>query len=186
MSHIHTEPNQHDMVVSAFVVRTDQSEPKVLLHMHRKHNLLMQVGGHIELDETPWQAIAHELREECGYALDDLRVLQPDADPITIDNVAMHPTPAFTCTYKLSDEHYHSDLSWAFVADYEPQAPIDDGESSDIRWLTLAELREQARLGVAAKDVTEMYEIIVNRYLKSWHPIPASHYLATKPLAMSM
>ncbi len=32
----------------------------------------MQVGGHIELDETPWQAVEHELREESGYTLAEL------------------------------------------------------------------------------------------------------------------
>lgn len=186
MAHIHTAPNQHDMVVSAFIVRLDQGDPKVLLHKHRKHHVLMQIGGHIELDETPWQAIAHELREECGYTLDDLDVLQPDAEPVSIENVVMHPMPVFTCTYKLSGDHFHSDLSWAFVTDHEPQQTIDDGESSDIRWLTLAELREAMTQGVAAKDVTEMYALIVNHYLKAWHQIPAQRYAITKPAAMSM
>ena len=154
--------------------------------MHRKRNLLMQVGGHIELDETPWQAIAHELREECGYTLDDLRVLQPDAEPINVDNVIMHPMPVFTCTYKQAEEHYHSDLSWAFVTDHKPKAAVDAGESDDLRWLTLAELREHASQGSAAKDVAKMYELVVNRYVKDWHQIPANRYSVAKPQAMSM
>ena len=186
MPHIHTAPNQHDMVVSAFIVRLDHGEPKVLLHMHRKHNVLMQIGGHMELDETPWQAIAHELREECGYTLDDLSVLQPDPEQVEIDNVVMHPMPVLACTYKMPNEHYHSDLSWAFVTDHEPTEDIGAGESSDIRWLTLAEMREQASQGAAAKDVAEIYSLIVDRYLRTWHQIPASKYLTTKPLAMSM
>lgn len=186
MPHIHTTPNQHDMVVSAFVIRVDQDEPKVLLHMHRKHNLLMQIGGHMELDETPWQAIAHELREECGYTLEDLEVLQPDADPVEIDNVIVHPTPVVVCTYKMPDEHFHSDLSWAFITDHDPREAIDDGESGDIRWLTLGELHEQAERGLAAKDVAEIYDIIISRYLGRWHQIPARKYPISKPLAMSM
>lgn len=186
MPHIHTAPGQHDLVVSAFIIRLDQGEPKVLLHMHRKHHVLMQIGGHMELDETPWQAIAHELREECGYKLEDLQVLQPDAEPVEIDNVVTHPTPVLACTYKMPDEHFHSDLSWAFVTDRDPAENIGAGESSDIRWLSLAELREQASKGLAAKDVAEIYGLIVSRYLRTWHRIPASKYLTTKPLAMSM
>lgn len=186
MPHIHTAPNQHDMVVSAFIIRVDQGDPKVLLHMHRKHNVLMQIGGHMELDETPWQAIAHELREECGYTLDDLSVLQPDPELVEIDNVVVHPTPVLACTYKMPDKHYHSDLSWAFVTDHDPRESADDGESSDIRWLTLEELRELAKQGIAAKDVAEIYGIIVGRYLGKWHQIPAGQYPTAKPLAMSM
>lgn len=186
MPHIHTAPNQHDVVVSAFIVRIDRGVPKVLLHMHRKHMLLMQVGGHMELDETPWQAIAHELREECGYTLEELRVLQPDDKPVLIDKVVTHPMPAFTCTYKQSDEHYHSDLSWAFVADHEPLNSVGHGESNDIRWLTLVELHEQAAAGKAANDVAEMYELIVSRYLGSWYQLPASQYSTRKPQSTSM
>src|SRR3954465_16018556 len=77
MPHIHTEPGQHDHTVSAYIFRTDFSEPKVMLHLHKKHGTYMQFGGHIELNENPWQAITHELREEAGYELDELFILQP-------------------------------------------------------------------------------------------------------------
>jgi 8-oxo-dGTP pyrophosphatase MutT (NUDIX family) len=76
MAHIHTEPNQHDFTASAFIVRDDMDEPRVLLHMHRKLGRLLQPGGHIELHEHPWDSIAHELQEETGYMLADVEVLQ--------------------------------------------------------------------------------------------------------------
>jgi len=64
MAHIHTAPNQHDHTVTAYIIRIDKDEPRALLHMHKKLNVLLPVGGHIELDETPWAAMAHELEEE--------------------------------------------------------------------------------------------------------------------------
>lgn len=67
MAHIHTAPGQHDNTVTLYIVRQFGTEWKGLLHMHRKHHRLLPVGGHVELDETPWQSAVHELREEAGY-----------------------------------------------------------------------------------------------------------------------
>lgn len=64
MSHIHSGNNQHDLTVTAYIVRIDTPEPQALLHLHKKLGVLLPVGGHVELSETPWQAIAHELEEE--------------------------------------------------------------------------------------------------------------------------
>jgi len=63
MAHIHTQPGQHDHTASAYIVRTDFDEPKIMLHLHRKIGKYLQFGGHVELHETPWQAVVHELRE---------------------------------------------------------------------------------------------------------------------------
>src|SRR3954466_7704978 len=63
MPHIHHEPGQHDFTTSAFIVRTDRSEPQAVLHEHRKIGKLLQFGGHIELTESPWQALLREVRE---------------------------------------------------------------------------------------------------------------------------
>jgi 8-oxo-dGTP diphosphatase len=66
MAHIHTKPGQHDFTASAFIIRIDTPKPKVLLHMHKKLGVLLQPGGHIELNENPWQAVHHEIEEETG------------------------------------------------------------------------------------------------------------------------
>jgi hypothetical protein len=33
---------------------------ETMLHMHKKAKILMAIGGHVELDETIWQAVAHD------------------------------------------------------------------------------------------------------------------------------
>jgi hypothetical protein len=39
MPHIHTEKNQHDLTVTAFIIRVGTPEPMALLHMHKKLNV---------------------------------------------------------------------------------------------------------------------------------------------------
>jgi len=49
MSHIHTEPHQHDLTVTAYILKIDSSEPKALLHMHKKLNILLPIGVMLSL-----------------------------------------------------------------------------------------------------------------------------------------
>ena len=51
MGHIHTDPGQHDLTVSAFIVRESDGRPLLLVHRHKSLALLLQPGGHVELDE---------------------------------------------------------------------------------------------------------------------------------------
>ena len=76
MAHIHTEPGQHDHTVSVYLVLLDGKTPEILLHLHKKYRRLMQFGGHVELNEDPWQAIIHELEEETRYVISELKILQ--------------------------------------------------------------------------------------------------------------
>lgn len=145
MPHIHTEPGQHDHTVTAYIVRTDMDQPRVLMHMHKKLHKLMPVGGHIELDETPWQAISHELREEAGYDIDDLAVLQPKERIKLLGRVVLHPYPVVIDTHDIPEApggHFHTDTAYAFTADHPPQYERAKGESDDLRWLTCDELVE--------------------------------------------
>lgn len=181
MPHIHTEPDQHDMTLSAYVILVGQGEPKVFVHMHLKHHKLLQVGGHIELNETPWHAVARELAEESGYTMDELQVLQPDERPVVVEDAVVHPVPVLMNTHKISDDHYHSDLCYAFVAAEPPKRHAAAGESTDIRWLTMAELRDEVKNGIAARDVATQYDVIISRYLNAYHRIPANSYSLDKP-----
>ena len=136
MPHIHTEVGQHDHTVTAYIVRDDFETPRLLLHMHKKLGVLLAIGGHIELSETPWAAMAHEIEEEAGYTMDDLDVLQPKVRIGTYSDVVVHPQPLVMNTHDITADHFHSDTSYAFVAHGEPTGELGDGESADLRWLT--------------------------------------------------
>lgn len=51
------------------------SEGKVLLHLHPKFHLWLQVGGHIQLNELPHEAALREAKEETGI---DISFYQTD------------------------------------------------------------------------------------------------------------
>lgn len=184
MPHIHTQPGQHDMTVSAYIIRTDGPAPLLLVHMHKKLGKLMQIGGHIELDETPWQALAHEITEESGYDIAELKVLQPQARPIAVDSAIVHPVPVLMNTHRVSETHYHSDLVYAFTVTYPPASLPKDNESSDLRWLSVDALRQEADNGVALKDVADMYSTIATTYLTDYASVDTALFSLEEPSRM--
>jgi 8-oxo-dGTP pyrophosphatase MutT (NUDIX family) len=123
-----------------YLFRTDFSEPKIMLHLHKKLGKFMQFGGHIELDETPWQAVKHELREESGYDLSQVRLLQPKLRLETLTDAAVHPTPAIHSTHLVTDGHYHTDSAYVITTGDEPAGSPDEGESNDIQLFTRSEI----------------------------------------------
>lgn len=179
MPHIHTELGQHDTTVSAWIFREEAGERKVLVHMHRKIQKYMQVGGHIELEETPWQAIAHELEEESGYSLSELEIYQPLYMPRAARSGIVHPTPVFIDTHQPTPGHYHTDIRYAFLAKDMPKSRPAQGESEDVRWYTLDELRKEP---FVLKDIVESYELIHDIVRKSYmHLVPTVEFSLEEP-----
>ena len=184
MPHIHTEDGQHDHTVSAFIVHLDENNvPRIMLHMHRKLHKLLQPGGHVELNETPWAAIKHELVEETGFNPDQLKLLQPWLRMPMLDKANLHPFPVAHNTHsfkgqgvhKMEHMHYHTDISYGFVTREFPQDAPLEGESTDIRWLTLAELNalDPEELYSDTKTIaTWVLTIAVNQ----WEQVPTSTY----------
>lgn len=178
MPHIHIEPGQHDTTVSMYVV-LKSNQPKFLLHMHRRFNKLIQLGGHIELDETPWQSVAHEIREEAGYLLDELAVLQPSPTKIQVEHSVVHPLPFLVNTFKAGDVHYHDDLCYVFTATELPKNKFADGESADLRWLTIDEIQSADQ--DIPQDVRDICTAIYEQALGKYYEIPASSFSVEKP-----
>ena len=172
MPHIHTANGQHDHTVTAYIIRTDTSEPMALVHMHKKLHKLLPVGGHIELSETPWQAMAHEIQEESGYELSDLVLLQPVSRIKHLSGVALHPYPLNVNAHSITRTHFHSDMAYGFIASSEPSGSIEDAESTDLRWLTQTELG-----GLQEPDIflntKETYSFMFTECLGNWERIPA-------------
>lgn len=140
MPHIHA---QIDFVVSAFILNSSGS--KVLLVQHRKLNGWFPPGGHIELHETPDDALWREIWEETGLLRSQLTVLGPTQHSPTnrwdnLPDVENHNTCALITPYAM-DVHDFPPLPGhrhvAFV--YMLQTSCDDvwlEESAhvDIRW----------------------------------------------------
>lgn len=140
MSHIHTKPGEHDHTVSAYIFRLDGDEPRILFHLHKKLRRYVQFGGHIETNETPWQAIKHELMEESGYEMAQLKILQPKQRIRALTGAKLHPMPIYHNTHKINETHFHTDIAYAFVTAEEPKQKIAANESADIKLLSREEL----------------------------------------------
>jgi len=174
MVHIHTKPGQHDHTVSMFIVRTDEAEPKIMFHLHKKYGVYMQFGGHIELDENPSQTLPRELKEETGYDISQLKILQPKNAIKNLSGIITHPVPVAYSTHPVwGYDHSHTDTAFSFVADQKPKHNLEAEESDDIRLFTKKEL-----LGLPAEKTyengREIALYILDHVLKEWEQIPAS------------
>ena len=178
MPHIHTIEGQHDLTTSAFIIRSIDDVPHLLLHMHKKHGKLLQPGGHVELHESPWQAIAHELVEETGYSLHELQVLQPAHSLATLPGITMHPVPSSLNTHAIEGSeplHHHTDLAYTFLAAHPPAHTPHTNESQDLRWLTLQDL-ELLTPSEMYPDTIHLCRHSLTAVLGDWTPVPSSRY----------
>lgn len=178
MVHLHTGHGQGDFTASAFIVRDTPGGLVGLVHLHKKLGTLLQVGGHIEWDETPWSGLAHEVAEETGYRLDELDVLQPYAPLPGSEGPRKLPVPASVESHWVIDGHFHNDLRWAFVASGVPIRPAADGESSDLRWYTLAEMQLDPLLPA---PLAADYQLVMTTLWTSWKRYRASTWPTTLP-----
>ncbi|MGW6417589.1 NUDIX hydrolase [Streptomyces sp. NPDC055055] len=126
---------------SALVV--DPSWGRVLLTLHRKLGMWLQMGGHCEAgDPTVEAAALREATEESGIA--GLTLLP--GGPVRLDR---HPIPA-PC-------HWHLDVQYAALAPAGAVAEISE-ESLDLRWFAYEEVA-----GVADTSVVRLLEAALAR-----------------------
>ena len=176
MPHIHTEPGQHDFTTTAFIIRIENEVAYGLLHRHRKLGLLLPVGGHVELHENPWVAAIHEMHEESGYDIAQLKVLQPTVRIKRMDGVKTHPMPLFLQTheYKKDMGHFHVDTGFLFVTEQLPAHAPAEGESAELLWLTNEEI--QIRASEMPADVAQIYDFALTAALHEWEAVKVDSF----------
>jgi len=54
---------------TAYIAARIDGEYKVLLHKHKKHGFWLGIGGHIEKDENPVEAVLREVKEETNLGI---------------------------------------------------------------------------------------------------------------------
>ena len=120
--------------VTASALVIDPERERVLLTLHKKLGMWLQMGGHCEPgDTTLAEAALREAREESGIA-SGLSLLP--GGPVRLDR---HPIPA-PC-------HWHLDVQYAALAPAGAVAEISE-ESLDLRWFPYGEVAAVADTSV--------------------------------------
>jgi 8-oxo-dGTP pyrophosphatase MutT (NUDIX family) len=89
------------LTVAVFVVW----EGRILLHRHRKLNMWLPPGGHVEQDELPDEAAVREVLEETGLLVELVGEKREDvSDPIQLHR------PAGVQLENIEPGHQHIDL----------------------------------------------------------------------------
>jgi hypothetical protein len=181
MAHIHTEPGQHDPTASAFIIRLDTKEPTLLLHKHRLLGKYLQFGGHVELHEHRWSAVTHEIREESGYDMGQLKLLQPVKRIKYLSGAVLHPIAVCSNTHKIEEGHFHTDDEYVFVTYEDPAYEIDSGESRVIKGFTARELANLNDDETYA-NIREIGAFIFDTCLSEWETVDPVEFsiLSTK------
>lgn len=176
MAHVHTGPREYDHTVSGFIVRIDLPQPAMLMHRHRLLKKWLQFGGHIETNENPWEALRHELREESGYDMSQLQLLQPRERLTSLSGALLHPVPCSYNSHAFGDnDHYHTDISFAFTTTEPPRHAIAKGESTDIRLFTGEELKTLPSSEIML-NVRQVALFVLETCLPYWAAIAATSF----------
>ncbi len=124
-----------DLVVSAYIFHNN----KLLLIHHKKLNMWLPVGGHIEKDETPDEALFREAREEVNLDVEILSEvnLLPGAN---CKKVLANPFHVNVHTVK---DHDHCCFFYTCKAKNPENFILNKSEAEDFRWVSKEELSSQ-------------------------------------------
>lgn len=148
---------------SAFI--TNKNFTHVLLTLHAKLNLWLQLGGHADGNQDVSAVALREAQEESGLSffsfvdVENLQVIEKNKNLIPFD-VDCHLIPQ---TAK-EEEHYHYDIAFLLVTDEKQDLQITE-ESIDLQWFTLQEAKGVAteqRLHRMLKKMELLKEIFKN------------------------
>jgi ADP-ribose pyrophosphatase YjhB (NUDIX family) len=132
MPHIH---ELMDFTVVAFVVHNN----RILLIYHKQLKQWLPLGGHIELDEDPEQALFREITEESGL---EVEILAQKPAQQFAGRKFLYP-PVYLDVHPITATHHHIGLVYfATAASDEVTLAADEHEA--IRWFSEAELHDPA------------------------------------------
>jgi 8-oxo-dGTP pyrophosphatase MutT (NUDIX family) len=137
---------ERHFTVTGFVVDGDRT----LLHWHKKLQIWLPPGGHIDPNEDPVQAVLREVREETGITAEIL----PSGRAFAFTNVAALPPPISIIVADVGHDGPHQHIDMSYVVRPVAGAPL--GEPDDDHgfvWVSEGELERNDPLPVASCGV---------------------------------
>lgn len=131
-----------------YFVPQDAGGEQILLVAHRKAELWLPAGGHVETGEGPWTTVGRECLEELHIP--------------AVASTATGPHPLFVSVNQTRRGPQHTDVAlWYLLhADPEEVNEYDEGEFTAVRWWPQRGLREQL-----ATPAAQDYEPHLARFL---------------------
>jgi 8-oxo-dGTP pyrophosphatase MutT (NUDIX family) len=127
MPHIH---EKYDFIVTVFIVYND----KVLLVHHPRYDKWIPMGGHVELDEDPEQALFREIHEETGL---DVEILSSKPNIEQNDTKFIY-APRYIDVHEANPPHKHIGL--VYFAKAKNDKYVLSAEHTEINWLSVNDL----------------------------------------------
>ena len=121
-----------DLTVAGYIINKN----KVLLIHHRKLNLWLPVGGHIDKNETPDQALMREVKEEVGI---DIEIINQSNIPLEGNIRYNLAIPFYTNVHSVGD-HDHYGLFFVCKAKNPKQLKINNKELKNFNWFSRNDL----------------------------------------------
>ena len=116
---------------TGFLVRNGM----VLLLKHRKLDMWLPFGGHVDPGEDPVQALHREAREETGFEIE----IVGEQLEICEDSVRALPRPETVLLERIEPLHFHIDLIY-FVRPVAGTERLAPDEHSEMRWFDIEAL----------------------------------------------
>lgn len=111
------------------------SQGKALLHLHKKLNLWLPVGGHIDRDELPEDAAVREVKEETGL---EVKLYNSDKS-LGMSDAKQLIRPAHLILENINQFHQHIDFIYYATSESMELKPLD-GETKNLKWLSADEI----------------------------------------------
>jgi ADP-ribose pyrophosphatase YjhB (NUDIX family) len=114
------------------------NEGKILLVYHKKLDVWLYPGGHVEENETPDEAVVREVMEETGLAVEIIGEKDNNLADTSADVSVLHQPYVLLC--ELVGNHYHNDMVYLCKIKGGAELKHDPRESEAIKFFCLSEL----------------------------------------------
>jgi ADP-ribose pyrophosphatase YjhB (NUDIX family) len=129
---------------------------KVLLVYHKKLDVWLYPGGHIEKNENSDEALLREVKEETGLEIEIISKKDESLSDNKNDITSLHLPYAFLC--ELVGDHYHNDLIYLCKIKKGGELKFNVNESNDIGFFDYEEIKEL--------KLFDNFRVLLNKVLK--------------------